>query len=121
MKTVAIKTDLIPASFESATVRMTQGQLNLLKMLSKHIENRQPIKREDIIAIYCSTFFPKGIKVHRTEHWNGEAWTWKVKEVNAIEHFTSGYYYATPMQWFKNNLGSCIIKGKILAVPIIET
>lgn len=24
------------------------------------------------------------------------------------------------MAWFKNNLGACIIKGRLLAIPVIE-
>ena len=29
-------------------------------------------------------------------------------------------YESTVIAWFKNNLGSAILKGRILAIPVIE-
>jgi hypothetical protein len=113
--------DLTPVPFATAKPRMTERQVALLALLNKGITEKRPVTREEIINFYVEWSYP-----------DGQIWE------NYVEsNPTGGYHYKrrkvpldlyrhrytinpAAIQWFKSNLGACILKGKLLAIPVIE-
>lgn len=109
-------------AFFNADVKPETLQVNLIiGLLKRSIENGTPITVNDIRMIHAEYAF----KSYR----NGCGWNWyknadgekEWRRAKTVEEYFDGYCYEyKSLMWFKNNLGSAIIKGKILAIPIIE-
>jgi hypothetical protein len=118
------QSNLVPASFDRPTVKMTTGQTALLNLLKSKAESKEMISRKDIISFYIEHV--KGGDIYKSygskPHPNPE-YTYRVVD---WDNFTLKRWSdqrnisSQALQWFRQNLGSCILKGKLLAIPVIE-
>ena len=60
-----------------------------------------------------------GNKFLQRYYWNKVTQKSEITSLNK-EQFKRTVYDVKAVQWFRNNLGSAILKGKILAIPVIE-
>jgi hypothetical protein len=108
---------LTPASFVGSGRNKPQVQL-VINLIKRKIKDEQPIQSEDIIDTYTywrinhsrskltlSTFIPP---------------SWRIVEYSAEDFKKQHSVKALSLQWFKNNLASAIIDGKLLVIPIID-
>lgn len=103
-----------PASFSRRLDSITAGQELILKLLKNSIEKGIAITTDDIVDCYFRCVSKDG------------------ETVRVRGGFSSPYFFcnnvgkdnqqvrARAIYWFKTNLGSCIIKGRLLAIPIID-
>ncbi len=105
------QSELKPANFIFKD-NLTFGQKKLLKLLNDKIKSQEVIYSEDIQRLYMEVNCPdgtyKGMDYRTGCHVTKEA------------KFGSWHIKSYSMQWFRNNLGSCILKGKLLAIPVIQ-
>lgn len=114
-----------PASFlrsVSAKKRYDLQTNLVIKLLQKSIEAKSPVTLNDIIDCYLDFVFRNGSSVERSSY---RVTNWQ--ERDRRQYFTreelkakKWYIEDESLNWFKKNLGAAIIKGKILAIPIIE-
>lgn len=115
-----IKTSsLQPASFEN-NKPLSYGQKNLLKLLTDKINNKEVVTKEDIVECYWEAVCDNDGKIIRWEDRYVGLPDQKWKQI-PIEYNKNSYKIkSAAMQWFKTNLGNCILKGKLLVIPVIE-
>lgn len=106
--------------FDNSFKGLAKGQANIMQMLTEHLKENKPITREDIAECYAKTTAPTGYKIMRNYRRNTitdqyEYFTEKIKYDK--DHWQAKWY---SINWFKSNLGACILKGKLLAIPVIE-
>jgi len=104
--------------FPKLTVGLTTGQIILYNMLIDHIASNKVITRANMAKCYIKAVHPSG-KIIR--------WRWKVvKGKDVWTEFeedikaTDPLVFISSLQWFKSNMATCIIKGKLLVIPPIE-
>lgn len=107
--------DIQPASFQKRLEKLSDGQAKILELLKNSIENNKQITTEDIVDLYFSIVSKDGVAI--TIRGN----------MYSSQHFYSynigknhQYTRTKAITWFKQNLGACIIKGRLLAIPVID-
>jgi hypothetical protein len=103
-----------PASFARRWDKISDGQDKILRLLQKRIEENKPITTEDIVDCYFATTSKDGLTVRVRGNFSYDSFF--CHDVPK----TNGTARNRAIIWFKQNLGSCIIKGRLLAIPIIE-
>lgn len=115
---------LKPASFSTPSRGTLQIEM-IVDLLKSSIENGKQISIDDIIETYMNWKEKVGREFTK-EVWNGAgAYSRGLPNYSHVVVTRDEYkkQYGVSMQarnWFKSNLGSAIIKGKILAIPIIN-
>ncbi len=119
---LAKASSLKPSSFDANIAKLTIGQTNLLSLLIQSIKKNNIIKKNDISLLYCTSLSKDGqtIQVKYFAGTKKGIEVYKYKTLPFAEAIQTAYIRNNSIQWFKNNLGTCIIKGKILAIPVIE-
>ena len=127
-------------SFEKYTPKITDSNKIILSFLKDSYKNKSIIKKEDVYNLYCIWKFGKGDMTNKKKFYygyydeliyhnliTGEKRTKKThgriytKEFMSKEEYINKYNNkASMLLWFKNNLGSVILKGKLVVLPIIE-
>ena len=113
--------DIKPASFVPNN-REDSLQIKLiLRLLKSSIDNGKAITLDDIRMLhaeYSMTVMRNGA---------GYGWFWDdrlnrtYRRAKTIEEWLHSHSQPSlSITWFKNNLGAAILKGKILAIPVIE-
>lgn len=123
---VAKVCELKPVSFEKAK-ELTKGQKMLVELLIKKATANELLTRVDIVNLYLNVepriyyrYIRREVRPYSMNSaFAGQFYDHDIyeKEPMTIEHYDTK---KKAYQWFKNNLATCIIKGKILAIPIIE-
>jgi hypothetical protein len=111
-----------PASFSALKredVSRFQTEL-ILRLLKSSIENNKPITLEDIKDIHAE--YAMESRRHGSGYnWFGENGQKVWRRANTKEEWKNSHCRSSlSITWFKNNLGAAILKGKILAIPVIE-
>lgn len=110
--------------------KLNLGQHTLLTAITSAVNNRKPLTFDDILDCYC-----RGVRrIYQREVYNYidiSPNNWR-KEFDRYEEFDikTEYkknsalwtYTLRPLvkQWFVNNIGTLVIKGKLLVLPVIE-
>ena len=115
MNGIEKKSNLKPVSFDNGGRGLTKGQQMLLNLLSEKLKNNEPITKEDVTDLYINVQCPKR-RAYRYGQLPDGTWGMMEKDIDNTD-WTMRY---SSRQWFKNNLGSCIVKGKLLAIPVID-
>lgn len=111
-------------SFDNKKDVLREVEKKLILLLRESIEKSKPITKDIILDFYI-----KNIKKSETYKTYGKKphpdyrYTFQVTDYDnyKIHKYRDDYNIKTiALQWFKANLGSVIIKGKILIIPIIE-
>lgn len=114
------QSDLKPAPFDSSFSRLTKGQTLLLNMIRKHIDENKPITREDIAECYGEAMGTKELMEYEGHYDENGKWQSRfyraMVDVSKDEHRKKW----RSLQWFKLNIGACIMKGKLIVLPVIE-
>jgi hypothetical protein len=110
-----------PASFvpnnreDSLQIKLIVG------LLKSSIEEGKSITLDDIRYAHA--------EYAMTSRRNGSGYNWFIDDdgekrwrraKSKEEWFSSHCYPSLSVTWFKNNLGAAILKGRILAIPVIE-
>lgn len=123
MKTMELEVapNLSPASFDGRKP-LTTGQKNLLKLLTDKITKGEVITKQDIVRCYFDTIAINGKVFRERYRYEGSYREGTSKRVYFDQEFTvhDWVIQTGAMTWFKLNLGICILKGKLLAIPVIE-
>lgn len=122
MTDLQINTNLEAPNF-SCDIRKPKDSLQItliVRLLTDCLKNKTPITITKVMDTYAE--WQATAKSHiycmRAVHENGET---KHIRIKTKEDYLK--YYVNPFNsrgWFKMNLGAAILKGKILAIPIIE-
>lgn len=110
------QSDLKPAPFDSSFSRLTHGQKLLLDLIMKHIESNTPITRDDIGEVYGQAMGVKELHDYGRDE-NGQ-WGYRRMQIDVRQDKYRKKWRS--LQWFKNNIGACILKGKLIVIPAIE-
>lgn len=93
---------------------LSHGQQTLIDMLKTHVNEGKQVTREDIINCYMAAAEKPRTK-YSYQCVNG---VWQYVSVTRTS--TDWDTYRKAMDWFKKNLGACIVRGKLIVIPIIE-
>lgn len=106
-------------SFNTDGPKLTGGQTRILIFLKERLQNKKPVTRECILRLYidCKFVVKDGTIGMRGFYRNKYDWHNKFPIELALQRYD---IKSGGLQWFKNNLGACIIKGKLIAIPVIE-
>lgn len=111
--------NLTPASFGRGGDRTYLQTKYIVALLAAAIKESRVITRDDIINCYID------YKLNGRESFSIREWNYQLQREVLNEYnrntFMKRLWKPTAIQWFKNNLGAAIIKGRILAIPVIET
>lgn len=113
--------------------QLTAKQKALLILINKCVEDNDPLNWDKMVDFYSDTHnYPKEI-IHDAYDWVGDSIVYykkkKMTDLRAIrkDYMEKGedngwtWYWAPRIrQWFANNMGSMILKGSLIALPIIE-
>ena len=106
---------------------LTDAQKALLKILYKCLKKNISFNWEHMIDFYVKNVKSTQVITVFTGVWNEyNRAVYKSKTVSIIKEYknntTTWSYYIKPRirMWFANNIGSMVLKGSILALPVIE-
>lgn len=113
------KQKFLPMVLETTRNTLTPSQQAIMELLTKSINEKRPVSREAIVDAYTTTLHPSGETTIRYETYNWEQRKYEkvAKKVVVKEDWRTAQ---KAISWFKNNLATCIIKGRILILPVIE-
>lgn len=121
MSDIVLQSDMRPVSFEKQK-QLTKGQKAIVDMLIQKAKSGEMLTKDDIYKLWLSV----EKRYHRIWHYYGPnpgrspSQAASTIELTIDNMMVYSGYITNAMQWFKNNLATCIIKGKILAIPVIE-
>jgi hypothetical protein len=110
--------------------QLNQRQKALLEMMYHCLDNKKPFNWDAMVSFYSKNVkkqyekyeydydFTPGGRFRKINE--GYVKYDIVKEYKANSHVWSYYIRQVIRQWFANNIGSMVLKGSILALPIIE-
>lgn len=121
MNEVSKISELKPASFEGKD-RLTREQRKLLELLKEKIHSNLPITRNDILEFYITNIKKSPTYKNYARKWDAQYRGYSTDFNDYDIRFWKDKYgiMTLALQWFKNNLGAVIIKGKVLIIPVIE-
>ncbi len=116
------KSNLTPASFNVGKDTLTPAQTALLKLMQEKIEAKIPIDSEDIVNIYIKEIKKKETyRQYKYLYFDNKYGSIYSQTEYEIRTYRDDWdIKVISRQWFKLNIGSVIIKGRLLVVPIIE-
>lgn len=112
------KRQIQPVYFDDRIVALTPGQKNILDLLIHHTKNRTSIENEHIVECYIKSVSESGKQKRIGNHKKNGKETFGEYTIT-LTKYSQGINQKA-RQWFKANLGSCVIKGRILVVPVIN-
>jgi len=121
---LAKNTEIRAVSFSANTRNTPQIQL-VIKLIKSSIADSRPITIDDIIATYIAWRLKySGKKLTKEIYVGNKGGHWRENYAH-VEVETEEYakLYGTKLlarQWFKSNLASAIIKGRLLVIPVID-
>lgn len=118
MKELATQSNINAVGIEVMQKRFTNGQLLLLHTLNAKMETKEPFTIEDARYIFAKTM-KRGPQTYVES--NGSSWDTKVAAngIELIKHKPEYFDYSMKT-WLKLNLGALMMKGALVAVPVIK-
>lgn len=115
-------TELKAASFHNGIVKLDVQVSLIIKLLMTSINENKALSKEDIINCYLDFSFRDGREtIYRkgldTSNWGGRN---GIVTKDYLKNEIPLYTEHLALDWFRKHLGSAILKGKLLAIPIIE-
>lgn len=111
--------NVLAPSFSAVKDNSTIQTELITQLLTKSIQECRPISRADIINTYAD-YIEKRCGYHYAEVWKGVGQGYKKEKITRDEFIMLWHIKSKSTQWFKTNLGSAILRGKLLVLPIIE-
>lgn len=96
---------------------LSKSELAIYELMTKRISEKQPITTDDIMDTYFDTISVDNKILIR---WNLGSYMYGGKTGHAYLERGDSRLKQKALTWFKQNLAGCIIKGKLLVIPIIE-
>lgn len=124
------KTSNIPAvRLNVSQYRLTEGQKFLLNFIKEKCLKNEAINRDEVTRIYMHTqwglkFDAQRIKGKKYSHFCSiEKKSIYIDHIYTFDEWKKSGW-PTPegraYQWFRSNLGTVVMKGKLVVIPIIE-
>ena len=118
MNKITTSTERRPVRFDDRIVALTPGQKNIIDLITYHLKRKSDIQNDDILECYIKSVSD-----------NGKQRKVGLQEKNGKKQY--GEYTITltkysqginqkARQWYKANLGKCVIKGRLLVIPVIN-
>lgn len=107
---------------QGTTANLTRGQIALLALMKKKVEEGGVISQDDVTDIYKTHVGKPGYWL-RTDT---EGWSQYLDHEPTIKEGWKYYPHSDwhfenrSKQWLRQNLGSLILKQKLVVIPIIE-
>lgn len=102
---------------------LTHYQKCIYKDLCDAVKEKRPITRESIIRLFLHSKYPKSTKANLfvEEYTIYRPIYKKVNNSYTLEEMENrSEIKAKAVAWYKTNLGSVIVKGKLIILPIID-
>ncbi len=115
MNCIVKQSKLSPVSFDSNFGGMRPPEISVMKLLIRKQLSKEILTKDDVFDLYMEHYAPSGYK-SKMVYISGGNWERKTVSVS-INDFGMR---AKALIWFRNLLGHCIIKGKLLAIPVID-
>lgn len=121
MNEIVQHSELKPASFQNGSDRTYLQTKIIVDLLKRGVEEQRMLTRDDIIKCYVD-FAQRDNKKLMVWRWkdSGDGWRNHHVELSPEEYANEWLVRQRAITWFKQNLGAAIMKGKVLAIPIID-
>ncbi len=117
--------DVKPASFDDRrVVKMNSAQTALINFIKDKADKGEVITKDDLLDFYVREV--KGSEYYKAYGTKPHPNPQYTHQITDYDNYTLKLWRlewnikSQAIQWFKNNLGGCILKGKLLAIPVIE-
>lgn len=120
-----VKNSALSIQTTSQLIKLTKGQNILLKNIDSSLSKQKPITLEEIVKMYCN-----GVsKTHTKSHYKYDSGSCRFDKYTTHDIYESYRnndslfkYTLRPRikTWFINSIGSLVVKGKLLIIPVIE-
>lgn len=114
--------------------KLSNGQSGLYKAIQKAVYQNKPITMDDIVDLYCKFVRSNYVVARSKGVWvlEGNREVYKGSKFSHYDEYdvkkeyknkTSTWHYtlrALIRQWFVNNIGTLVLKGMLIALPIIN-
>ncbi len=108
--------NIIPASFNVVQRKDTHQVELIVELLTRKIEAKEPVTIDDIRDIYAEYSMKKNMHRAGFRYEDGK---W-IKSKTKQEWLDSWCSQWRAVPWFKQNLGAAILRGRLLAIPVID-
>lgn len=115
MNDIVKQPDLKPLSIKNESRQSTLQVGLIVEMIKNCIKDEKALSIEDILDCYIS-YQKKCDRYRRFHIFKYQRWE-KLTEDEFRQHYQTR---TKAKQWFRSNLGSAIIQGKLLVIPIID-
>lgn len=109
------------------TNHLTDAQRALLELMHDCVKKNKPLDWSKMVLFYSSNVKSAFITRQNTFKKNANGhWVYEEVEKDIVAIYKkqsyewSGYIRPSIRQWFATNIGSMVLKGSILALPVIE-
>ncbi len=126
MTDIAIQSELKALSFEKGKV-LSKSQWAIYDLIVKKATAGEVLRKDEIVELYLTVeprIYYRYIGAEVKQYVYGHPlWPKSYRDEKYEKEPMTANHYGTKSkahQWFRNNLATCIIKGKILAIPVIE-
>lgn len=103
-------------SFSHTKKKLTDGELALLALMKKKIEQSESIRPDEVKAIYLQRVQLHAKMYDSHLRYDRENSEW----VSGQRDYTEDEITQKANQWFKSCLGNLILKEKLVVIPVID-
>ncbi len=101
---------------QNQLVTLSKPQNGLLSLIIDAINNKNAITMHDIVDCYC-----KYIRCNYYDPWDAESKEYMIKEeFKKHSHVWTYRLRSLIKSWFVNTIGTLVLKGKLMVLPIIK-
>lgn len=104
--------------------KLTANQEKLMELLVECLKTGEPVTIDRIISTYrkCKGWYNQAETERVSRYTRGEdgVWVWRTEEVPWDDERARPQLEFRAMCWFRSNLGSCIVRGRLIAIPVID-
>lgn len=120
----------ISFNLNNGGLKYTNGQLKLLQLFNNKILSKEPVTKDEIISVY----FDYGAQWNRIylhsdfgipewverKIWNEKGVSIHYKEYIKWRGYCPYMIMRPTIMWFKNNIGALVLKGALVAIPVLQ-
>jgi hypothetical protein len=118
------KQELRAASFSGGSDRTYVQTKLIIDLLQNSLSQGKAITRDDILNCYLDFVYGQKRSIYKFGGWKWSPYYNREVETRvAVDREEAKTVYGAKIQaiqWFKSNLGAAILKGKVLAIPVID-
>lgn len=108
-----------PANIEIGKTELRYPEEQLMKLMIHHIKQSKPLTKPDITELWLYLYRERSEMWYERNVYEDRKFVRRERIYYKVDKFNSGAQLDA-MTWFKRTLANCIIKGKMLAIPVIQ-